>query len=155
VSSTTPNNGSQAADTIVSQNPGFGLAMSKGDTIYVTVVAGTAQVVVPDIRNLTESDAVSALTSAGLKEGDRTEAYDPSIPEGQIISSNPKKDLTVLKGSAVDYVVSKGPQPTPTPTPSPTPSPTPTPTPTPSPAPTPTPSPAPTPTATPSPTATL
>jgi serine/threonine protein kinase len=157
VSSTTPNNGSQAADTIVSQNPGFGLAMSKGDTIYVTVVAGTAQVVVPDIRNLTESDAVSALTSAGLKAGDRTEAYDPSIPEGQIISSNPKKGLTVLKGSAVDYVVSKGPQPTPTPTPSPTPSPTPTPmpTPTPSPAPTPTPSPAPTPTATPSPTATL
>jgi hypothetical protein len=43
----------------------------------------------------------------------------------------------------VDYVVSKGPEPTPSPTPSPTPTPIPTPTPTPTPKPTPTPTPAP------------
>ncbi len=30
--------------------------MNKGDTIYVTVVSGTATVVVPDVRDLTESD---------------------------------------------------------------------------------------------------
>ena len=154
VSATPTNNGSQTDNTIVSQSPASGSAMSKGDTIYVTVVTGTAQVVVPDIRDLTESDAINALTSAGLQVGDRTEAYDPTIPEGQIISSNPKMGLTVLKGSPVDYVVSEGPEPTPTPTPSPTPTPTPTPTPSPTPTPTPTPSPTPTPAPTPSPTPT-
>jgi serine/threonine-protein kinase len=156
VSATPTNNGSQTDNTILSQTPGAGSAMSRGDTIYVTVVTGTAQVVVPDIRDLTESDAINALTSVGLQVGNRTEAYDPTIPEGQIISSNPKVGLTVLKGTPVDYVVSQGPQPTPTPTPSPTPSPTPTatPTPTPTPIPTPTPTPIPTPTPTPIPTPT-
>jgi beta-lactam-binding protein with PASTA domain len=130
--------------------------MSAGGTIYVVVVSGTATVVVPDVRDLTESDALNALSTAGLTAGNRTEAYDPTIPEGQIVSSNPKTGVTVLKGTPVDYVVSMGPTPTASPTPSstPTPSPTPTPTPTPTPIPTAAPTPTPTPTAAPTPTAT-
>ena len=158
VSATATNDGSQTDQTIVSQNPASGAAMSAGGTIYVVVVSGTATVVVPDVRDLTESDALNALSTAGLTAGNRTEAYDPTIPEGQIVSSNPKTGVTVLKGTPVDYVVSMGPTPTASPTPSstPTPSPPPTPTPTPTPTPIPTaaPTPTPTPTAAPTPTAT-
>jgi serine/threonine protein kinase len=138
-----PNNTKNPDNTVVSQDPSAGSFVNKGDTIKVTVVTGVPQVVVPTVRNLTESEALNALASVGLTAGNRTEAYDPTIPEGQIVSTNPRDGLSVLKGSSVDYVVSKGPEPTPTPTPSPTPSPLPTlaPTATPTAAPTPTPAP--------------
>ena len=47
VAATATNNGSQTDRTILSQNPAAGMAMNRGDTIFVTVVTGTSQVVVP------------------------------------------------------------------------------------------------------------
>jgi serine/threonine-protein kinase len=151
-----PNDTTQADGTVVAQDPAVGSAMHQGDTIKITVLQGQATVAVPNLVGMTESDARNALTTAGLQAGIRSDQNDPSIPAGQVISTNPRAGLQVQLNSTVDYVVSKGPAPTPTltPTPSPTPTPTPTPTPspTPTPAPTPPPTPAPTPTSTPSPT---
>lgn len=141
------NDTNEEDNTIVEQDPAPGSAMHRGDTINVTVVGGAPQGTVPNIVGLTEADARNALTSAGLTPGDRSDAYDDSVPEGSVISCNPYQGVALPKGSKVDYVVSKGPEPTPTPAPTPTPTPTPTPAPTP--APTPTPTPAPTETATP------
>jgi serine/threonine-protein kinase len=128
-------------NTVVEQDPAPGSALRRGDTIYVTVVGGAPQGTVPNIVGLTEADARNALTSAGLTPGDRADAYDASVPEGSVISCNPYEGVALPKGSKVDYVVSKGPEPTPTPAPTPTPTPAPTPTPTPTPAPTETPTP--------------
>jgi serine/threonine protein kinase len=125
-------------NTIVEQDPAPGSAMHRGDTIYVTVVGGAPQATVPNVVGLTEADARNALTSAGLTPGDRTDAYDASVPEGSVVSCNPYEGVALPKGSKVDYVVSKGPEPTPTPAPTPTPTPAPTPTPTPAPTPAPT-----------------
>ena len=63
------------------------------------------------------------------------------LPDGSVIRSSPTPGTEVAPGTAVDYVVSKGPSPTPTvaPTQAPTPTPTEAPTPTPTEAPTPTP----------------
>ena len=135
------NDTSQPENTVVDQDPAAGSPMERGDTIYVTVVGGAPQSTVPTVVGLTEADARNALTSAGLSPGAKTEAYDASVPEGSVISCNPYAGVALPKGSKVDYVVSKGPQPTPTPVPtqSPTPTPTPAPSDTPTPAPTPTP----------------
>ncbi len=141
---TKPNNGSQVDQTVLSQDPAAGSPMQRGDTINVTIVQGSAQVAVPNIISLTESDAINALTSAGLKVGNRTTANDPTIPEGQIVSSNPHAGVSVQIGSSVDYIVSLGPSVTPTPAPTDTPVPTPSPTPEPVITPAPTPSPTPT-----------
>ena len=145
-----PNDTTWPDNTVIDQSPTANTSVPKGSTIQITIVTGQATVNVPNIVGLTEDNARSALTQAGLQSGVRSEQNDPSVPAGQIISSNPRAGIQVQRGSTVDYVVSKGPAPTatPPPSPSPTPSPPPTPTPTPTPVPTPVPTPAPTPTPT-------
>jgi len=134
---------SAAVDTVLSQNPTPGASVPLGTVIQLTVAVGPSAVAVPDLRSKTLSDAANALAAVGLKLGTGTESYDPLVPAGQIISQDPAPGVQAAPGSAVNYTISKGPQPTPSPTPVPTPAPTPTPSPTPTPAPTPTPTPAP------------
>jgi len=97
------------------------------------------RVSVPDLRGMSEADALTELGSIGLRAGERTRAYHSSIAAGDVISTDPAAGERVREGTAVDYRVSRGPRPTPTPTPRPTPRPTPTPTPRPTVAPTPAP----------------
>jgi serine/threonine-protein kinase len=139
----------QPVGTILSQDPAAGATIQTGDTVNVTVAAGAEQVPVPDLRTMTEAQAVTELISSGLRPGNRTSAFDPVIPLGQVISQVPAPGTIVARDTAIDYVISDGPEPTPTPSPTPTPTPEPTPTPTPQPTPIPTPEPTPTPTPTP------
>jgi beta-lactam-binding protein with PASTA domain len=98
---------------------------------------------VPQVRGLTENEALQLIVKEGLTVGARSEAFDATVPAGSVISQNPGQGIIVAPGTAVDYVVSKGPEPTPSPTPTPAPTPAPTAVPTPTPKPTPTPTPAP------------
>jgi serine/threonine-protein kinase len=137
----------RAEGTIVSQDPTAGNEVQQGSTVRVEVVSGKDLVAVPPLAGLTEADAIRAITAAGLTLGVRTEGYDPGIPAGSIIGTTLPAGLEVPTGTAIDYEVSKGPEPTPSPTPTPTEAPTPTPPPTPPPTEPPTepPTPAPTP----------
>jgi serine/threonine-protein kinase len=137
----------QPVGIILSQDPVKDTLVAPGSTIRVTVAAGLEQVPMPDLRNKTEAQAVQEIVTAGLKPrpGGKTEAFDPVVPIGLVVTQNPAPGVVVTKGTEVDYTISKGPEPTPSPTPSPTPTPTPTPAPTPTPTPTPTPAPTPTP----------
>jgi serine/threonine-protein kinase len=144
----------QPVGTILTQDPLPGTKVDTGSVIKVTVATGPGTVPVPDLRNKDESSALQAIVAAGLVVGVRTEAFDPLVPAGLVAGQSPTAGIVVAQGTAVDYVISKGPEPTPSPTPTPTPSPTPTPTPTPAPTPTPTPAPTPTPTPAPTPTPT-
>jgi len=128
----------RAEGTIVSQDPTAGNEVDQGSTVKVEVVSGKDLVAVPPLVGLTEADAIRAITAAGLTLGVRTESYDPGIPAGSIIGTTLPAGLEVPTGTAIDYEVSKGPEPTPSPTPTPTPTPTEAPTPPPTPTPTPT-----------------
>jgi eukaryotic-like serine/threonine-protein kinase len=144
---------SQPLGTVTQQDPAAGVAVDTGTTVKVTIAIGAATTAVPDLRAKPESDALNLIAAAGLQIGTRSEAYDPVVPPGSIVSQDPAAGLAVAKNTAVNYVVSKGPTPTPTPTPTPEPTPTPKPTPVPTPPPTPTPvPPPPTPTPVPPPT---
>ena len=131
----------QPEGTITAQDPVSDSTVDKGSTVNVTVVTGKDLVAIPDVRNQTLVEALKALVEAGLSPGTKTDAFDPTVPEGAVISTSPTTGTEVAKGTIVDYVLSKGPEPTPTPTPTPEPTPTPTPPPTPAPTPTPTPGP--------------
>jgi serine/threonine-protein kinase len=127
--------------TIVSQDPTAGSEVEKGSVVRVEVVSGEDLVPVPALAGLPEADAIRAITAARLALGIRTQDFDEAIPAGSVIGTSIPAGTPVPPGTAIDYVVSSGPEPTPTPTPteSPTPPPTPAPTPEPTPAPTPTP----------------
>ncbi len=127
--------------TVVAQDPAAGTRVDEGSEVRLTLAQGDETVTVPDLRNRVESEALNLIFSSGLTVGIRTEIFDPIVPIGAIVSQDPRSGLVVTKGISVNYVVSKGPEPTPTPTPEPTPTPTPEPTPTPTPTPPPTPTP--------------
>jgi serine/threonine-protein kinase len=124
-----------AANTVISQDPPAGGKIAEGGQIKLTLAAGAETATVPDLRGKTEQEAFSLLAAAGLTLGPKTDAFDPIIPAGQIVSQVPPAGVIANKGTAVSYVLSKGPEPSASPSPSPTPSPTPTPTPPPTPPP--------------------
>ncbi len=131
------------ADTVLAQDPKPGTTVQTGTAVKLTVAVSPSAVPVPDLRNLALGDAANALAAVGLKLGTGAEAYDPTVPAGQIISQDPAPGTQFAPGGAVNYTISLGPEPSastaPSPAPTfpvgPTPSPTPAPTPTPTPAP--------------------
>ena len=56
------------------------------------------------------SEAEGALTDAGLKLGDRTDAPSDTVPAGGVIEQDPAAGATAEEGTAVDVVVSTGPK---------------------------------------------
>ena len=149
----------QPAGTILAQDLAVGTPIPKGGTVTVTVAASAALVPVPDLKNKTLSEAIQAIVDANLRSGAISQAPDPVVPAGLVVSQSPSAGIGVAKGTPIDFQISTGPEaspsasasPSPSPSPSPTPPPTPEPTPPPTPEPTPPPTPEPTPTPTPEP----
>ena len=149
----------QPAGTILAQDLAVGTPIPKGGTVTVTVAASAALVPVPDLKNRTLSEAIQAIVDANLRSGAISQAPDPVVPAGLVVSQSPSAGIGVARGTPIDFQISTGPEaspsasasPSPSPSPSPTPPPTPEPTPPPTPEPTPPPTPEPTPTPTPEP----
>jgi beta-lactam-binding protein with PASTA domain len=109
----------QPVDTILSQSPGSETLVPLNTVIEVRVVAGSGFVVVPDIRGLSEADGIAALATAKLVRGATFSEYSDTAPAGALIQQNPRPGVQVSNGTAVDLVVSLGPEPSPSPSPSP------------------------------------
>ncbi|MHC4154685.1 MAG: PASTA domain-containing protein, partial [Planctomycetota bacterium] len=62
----------------------------------------------PDIVDMNEADANSAITAAGLTVGSVTYEYSDTVADGNVISQNPVSGSHVLLGSTVGLVVSSG-----------------------------------------------
>lgn len=65
-------------------------------------------VTIPDVSGEAYDEAVVTLIEAGLEIGEKIEAADEDIPEGNIIKTSPKAGREVKKGSAVDLYLSSG-----------------------------------------------
>ena len=126
------NSDTVAVDRVISTDPAADSQVSRGDTVNVVISSGTAKVAVPRLVGQTRDEASNTLTQAGLTLGAVSSAFS-NADVGTVIRSVPSEGQSVAKGSQVDIVLSKGPQPTPTPTPTLLPTPTPTLVPTPSP----------------------
>jgi eukaryotic-like serine/threonine-protein kinase len=125
---------------VLKQDPLAGASIDSGGEVKLTVAVGEETVGVPDLRNRTAQEAFQLLATAGLQLGTVAEEFDPVVAQGLIIRQEPLAGILVNKGTAVNYWVSKGPEPSPSPSPTPTPTPTPPPTEPPTPPPTPPPS---------------
>jgi beta-lactam-binding protein with PASTA domain len=95
---------------VVGMNPQPGAGEFTGESVDLIVVAPAtgAPVVVPDIKNLTEADAISVLNSVGLEQGTITFGPSPTVPAGSIISQNRVAGSTSNVGWIIDMVESIG-----------------------------------------------
>jgi beta-lactam-binding protein with PASTA domain/ABC-type amino acid transport substrate-binding protein len=82
------------------------------------------QVAVPQVRNMSQDDAIAELLDKKFKIGEIREVTHPSIPAGNVTKTNPTAGTKVDRGSSVVLFVSTGPAagletPAPTETPGP------------------------------------
>ncbi len=97
-----------APNTVISQNPPAGTQVNKGSTVTLSVSSGPGDVRVPDVSGDTQTQAANALGQLGLNVGNTTTQASSSVPQGQVISTNPPAGTLVSRGTTVDLVVSSG-----------------------------------------------
>ncbi len=81
--------------------------IAEGSTVTLTVSAGMAAVLVPNIEGDTYEAAYAELTDAGFKIK-RAESYSGGVAKGRVISQNPGAGETIPKGSTITVIVSIG-----------------------------------------------
>jgi serine/threonine-protein kinase len=95
---------------VVDQNPEEGQEVASGFVVTIFVAVEPDTVAVPDLEGLTVSQAQSALSDEGLTLGSQLQEPSNEIPSGQIVRSEPAAGEEVEPGTAVDVVVSTGPE---------------------------------------------
>jgi beta-lactam-binding protein with PASTA domain len=105
------------AGAIVRTEPEAGQKLQTGKTITFVVSTGPPPVPLPELNALDVATATTALTDAGLVLGAQTPEFSEDVPTGLVIrwvvalQPNLVAGQEVIKGTAVDIVVSQGPAP--------------------------------------------
>jgi len=103
------------AGNVSSQSPVAGAGVAAGSAVNLVISTGPApapgpvMVTVPNVVNLTQAAATTALTGAGLVVGTVSQQSSATVPAGGVISQSPGSGSSVATGSAVSLVVSTGP----------------------------------------------
>ena len=98
-----------AIEKAVGTNPDAGELVNVNSKIILYMSSGKGDTLVPNLLLKTADVAAELLELAGLK-GEMTEAYDPTIPAGRVISQDKDYGTTVDPDTVIKYVVSKGPE---------------------------------------------
>jgi serine/threonine-protein kinase len=94
--------------TVTRTDPAGGEDAEDGSTVTMWVSTGPNSVTVPDVSGLTQDQARSQLTDAGLVVGTVREDDNPAQPEGRALGTEPGATQTVAEGSSVTLVLSSG-----------------------------------------------
>ncbi len=74
------------------------------------LVHQSGAILVPDLRNTSESQATESLTRLGLKVKVGRSDYDPQVPKGYVVSQSPRANDALKTGRTVTLVTSLGPR---------------------------------------------
>ena len=99
------------AGKIISTDPPPGAQAKVDSTVTAVVSKGPERHLVPTVAGLSVDDATQAVTGASLTVGGTTQAYDPKIAGGAVVTTNPPPGTKLKRGQPVTLVVSKGPAP--------------------------------------------
>lgn len=110
VGNTTTRPDPQPEGIVVDQSPPAGVSAGGGSPIDLVISEGPDTVELEDLTGLTERDAGQRLQDAGLRFT-VDESYDPEVPEGLVIETDPVAGTTMEVGETVLLTVSLGPQP--------------------------------------------
>src|SRR5438309_7387793 len=100
-----------ASGSVISQSPAAGTSVAKGSAVDLVVSTGpnpVGQVAVPNVVGQTQATATSAITGAGLTRGAVAHQSSSRVASGSVISESPAAGADVVRGSAVNLVVSTG-----------------------------------------------
>jgi beta-lactam-binding protein with PASTA domain len=99
-----------ATGNVISQEPANGSSVAEGSPVKLVISSGPQMVTVPNVERLTQDDATTAITAAKLTVGSVTQQTSNTVASGIVISQDPASGSSVAEGSAVNLVISSGPQ---------------------------------------------
>ena len=99
------------AGLVLATDPPAGREVSRGFTVTLTVSQGQERYAVPKLVGSTKAEAEHRLSEAKLALGKVSEAFNETVPQGQVISTSPAAATSVKRGTAVALVTSRGRQP--------------------------------------------
>ena len=105
---TTATSATVPSGSVITQNPIAGTQVVIGTAVALVVSSGPLQVATPNVVGLTQAEASSALTGAGLTLGAIGTASSATVPWGSIVSQDPVAGAQAAIGTAVALVVSTG-----------------------------------------------
>lgn len=94
---------------VMEQYPTSGTEIESNGTVKLIISTGPESFKLPNVYNLTDSQAVTKLEELGLKIK-HDFAFSDEIEEGRVISTDPARDAFVISGDTVTVVVSNGPE---------------------------------------------
>ena len=98
--------------SVVRQSPGEGARVTDGQTVTLTLSLGPQLFPVPLIAPGTTTDAAkAALAAVNLKSAHGTDVYDPTIPKGFVVATDPVAGQQLRAGTTVKLILSRGPEP--------------------------------------------
>ena len=100
------------AGSVVSTDPAPGDHVLKDHgTVSAVISKGPERHAVPDLRGLSESEAIQRITGSSLTVGPTTRRWSEKVKAGVVISFSPDVGTSLRRNDPVRLVVSKGPQP--------------------------------------------
>lgn len=106
---------SAAKDTVLTSDPGAGAQAKEQAEVGVVISRGPERYSVPDVTGMSVEQATTAITEAKLVAGGTVEAFDDTVPVGQVAGTDPAIGTAVKPGSSISILISKGPEPVPVP----------------------------------------
>ncbi|NEG90477.1 Stk1 family PASTA domain-containing Ser/Thr kinase [Bifidobacterium aerophilum] len=94
--------------TVTKQDPDGGTKVDKGTTVEVWFSSGPQSTTVPDVSDMTQSKAISTLTSADFKVADTVQTVDSTIEKDKVVKTDPEAGSSQAKGSTITLYVSTG-----------------------------------------------
>ncbi|MBN8869892.1 MAG: serine/threonine protein kinase [Solirubrobacterales bacterium] len=94
---------------VTGQSPDAGTSVDAGSTVNLTVSSGPAEtkVAVPPLVGLTQADAESQLSSAGLVASVQTQSTSIQPQDGRVIDQSPSQGTQVADGSTVVITIGR------------------------------------------------
>lgn len=102
------NNDTAVPLSVTFHSPGAGEEVRPGHVVRLTISRGARNVPVPDVRNAYRSQASLILSRNGLVVSDVIEVADPA-PANTVLATSPGPNASVLGGTPVKLLVSRGP----------------------------------------------
>jgi serine/threonine-protein kinase len=95
-------------DSVIRTDPVAGTAVGVNTLITVYVSSGKTQFAMPDLAGMNEQTAKATLDQSKLTLGTIVQAHSSTVPQGQIIESDPVAGTMISAGTTVNLTVSDG-----------------------------------------------
>ena len=93
---------------IIESRPAGGGRIKADGIVKYILSKGPERYVIPNLQGESPTAAIAILTKDPLKVGNQTELFDPLIPAGQVIGTDPKAGSSVTRDSVINILISKG-----------------------------------------------